>query len=112
MENGLVLDVGPSTEGIGDDILFCWDPGSLPLEAELDLGGGKVAGHLEADLVTGTTIPEQVVTRRGVSVTLDLAVIPLRAPDITGEDVCEELQVGDVKVLEVRRRATGNVLVV
>ena len=84
----------------------------VPFEIVFNLQGGKMAGHLEADLVPSSAVLEEIKTCRGIGFSGDLMAVPCGAPKIAGHDVSEEFEVGDGEGLEVWRRGTGDKFIV
>ena len=107
-EDLAVLGVPPPAEGVGEHVEVGGDPLGLPFEPELDLGRREVPGHFEPDLVASAAILKQVKTGGGICLTSNLMVFPGGAPEVSGDDVGEKLEVCDVKKLEVGRGAAGN----
>ena len=54
---------------------------------------------------------EQVKTCRRIGFTSDLMVVPGQAPEVSSDDVSQQLEISDVEVLEVGGRAAGDILV-
>ena len=107
-EDLAVLGVTPPTERVGEYVEVGGDPFRLPLEPELDLRRCEVARHLQTDLVASTAVLEQVKTCRRIGFPGDLLTIPGWAPEVSGNDVGEKLEVCDVELLEVGRGTAGN----
>ena len=100
-ENPVIFGVTPSAEGVGEHVEVGGDPLGLPLEVAADLGGGEMPGHFEPDLVAGAAVLEEVEAGRGVGFSGDPVVGPGGAPEVAGHDMSEELEIGDVEVLEI-----------
>ena len=76
MKNAVIFRVAPSAKRIGQYVEVGGNPFCLPLEVVLNLQGSEVARHLEADLVAGSTILEEIKTGRGVGFSGDLMTVP------------------------------------
>ena len=111
-EDPVIFWVAPPAKSIRQNIKVGGNPLRVPFKIIFDLQGGKMAGHLETDLVTSSAVLEEIKTCRGVSFPGDLMAVPRGAPEVTGHDVSEELEVGDGEGLEVRRRGTGDKFIV
>ena len=96
-EDFAVLVLPPTAESIGKNVLVGGDPLGVPLEAMFDLGGGKVAGHLESDLVASSAVLEEIPAGGGICLPGDAVTIPGGPPQIASDDVGQELQVSDVE---------------
>ena len=107
-EDLAVLGVPPSAEGVGEHVEVGGDPLRLPFEPVLDLGRREVPGHFEPDLVASAAILKQVKTGGGIRFTSNLMVFPGGAPEVSGDDVGQKLEVCNVEVLEVRRSLHGS----
>ena len=107
-----IFGVAPSSEGVRQDVKVGADPLGLPLEVEPDLGGGKMARHLQADLVAGATVLEKVEAGRGIRLSSDHMDGPGGAPEVAGDDMGEKLEVCDIKVLEMGRGRASDIFIV
>ena len=89
LKNPVVFWVAPSAKCVGQNVKVGGDPFCLPLEIILDLQGVEMARHLEANLVSSSTIFEEVKTSRGVSFPGDLMAVPRGAPEVSSHNVGE-----------------------
>ena len=71
-----------------------------------------MAGHLETDLVAGSTILEEIETCGGISLASNLVAVPRGAPEIAGHDMGEELKIGNDEGLEVGGRGAGDEFII
>ena len=83
-------------EGIGHDVIMCIDIFWLPSAASGKEEGGEGPGHAQADVNTGSPIPEKEHTWGAVRKTTNLGATPGGAPQSDAQEVAEELICGDV----------------
>ena len=107
-----VLWISPSTKRVEQYVKVGRNPFSFPLEIVFNLQGGEMTGHLETDLVTSTSILEEVETCSGIGFSSDLVAVPRGAPEVSGHDMGEELKISNDEGLEVGGRGTSDKFIV
>ena len=99
-------------EGIGQIVLSGGDPLRCETKTPENLLSCHPPGHPETQINPRPTIPEKVPTSLIVCMYRNLFILPQVTPQVECNDVSEEFQIRDIKVLEMRGRGGGEKLVV
>ena len=75
-ENPVVFGVAPSAKSVRQNVKVGGYPLSLPLKIVLNLQGGEMARHLEANLMPSPAILEEIETGGGIGFSSDLMAVP------------------------------------
>ena len=105
LEDLAILGLAVAAECVGENVEVCRDPLSFPLKPVFDLRRGKMPRHFQPNLVASAAVLKQVKTCRRIGFTSDLMVVPGRAPEVSSDDVSQQLEISDVEVLEVGGRS-------
>ena len=89
----------PSRQAVWQHILCRPDTTRNPLETPLVFQETNGPAHPEPDIDTATPIPEEPLTRLGVSEAINLITTEGRTPQVDANEVTEQFQVRDVPTL-------------
>ena len=95
---------------IGEVVFRSRNPLGCDSEAELDLSSAHPPGHLETKIFAGSAVPKQVVAGFVIRMHCNLFVFPGAVPEMESNNVSEEFQICDVKMLQMWGRGGGEKL--